>query len=318
MIPLEILKAVTGLWGIPLRTVRQDLPLSGSPERSLFRVAFEGTAGRPFVLEQIAAPQRKRKSFIHSILDQLHRDGLDQVNPFLKTSSGESTVFYGGAWWQLSNFIEGQPLSRPGYIRNGAKGKALARFLCSLSTHSKSFSHESAMTRFSIKDYILRLEKDMMEHDPDVASRFIPIIDLLRGPFLRAHDTVPMVFCHGDYHPLNIIWQDNRILSVIDWEFCGLKPELYDAANLVGCIGMEHPSGLTDDLVISFIDYMRRVSGISSRTWSLFPMFVIALRFAWLAEWLRNRDKEMIDLEEIYMNILYENREKFAATWGLK
>lgn len=98
MIPLERLKTVTQLWGIDLMTVRHDLHLHGSPERSRFRVAFEDTTGGLFVLEQIAAAHRKRKISIHSILNQLHANGLNQVNPCLRTSSGECLVFCGGDW----------------------------------------------------------------------------------------------------------------------------------------------------------------------------------------------------------------------------
>ena len=32
--------------------------------------------------------------------------------------------------------------------------------------------------------------------------------------------------------------------ALIDWEFAGARPRLYDAANCIGCAGFEHPSGL--------------------------------------------------------------------------
>jgi len=134
---------------------------------------------------------------------------------------------------------------------------------------------------------------------------------------MKEHDTLPVAFCHGDYHPLNIIWQGDAIAAVIDWEFCGIKAEIYDAANLIGCIGMEHPSGLTDKLSIAFITHMREMSSISDRSWSLFPEFVIALRCAWLAEWLRTKDGEMIDLEETYMNLLIEHIDRLRGAWEL-
>jgi homoserine kinase type II len=134
---------------------------------------------------------------------------------------------------------------------------------------------------------------------------------------MKVHDTLPVAFCHGDYHPLNIIWQDNEIEAVIDWEFCGLKPDIYDCANLIGCIGMEHPSGLVDGLALSFIHDMQRSSIISAQSWEMFAEFVLALRFAWLAEWLRKKDREMIDLEETYMNLLMDNMEILKSAWHI-
>jgi aminoglycoside phosphotransferase (APT) family kinase protein len=42
----------------------------------------------------------------------------------------------------------------------------------------------------------------------------------------------PVAFCHGDYHPMNIIWSADDIKCVIDWEFSEYKSEIYDAANI--------------------------------------------------------------------------------------
>jgi homoserine kinase type II len=317
MILLNTVETIVQQWNLCLKIIRPDIDLHGSPERSLYRVAFEDEIGEIFVLEQIACAQKERKYLISKILDQLHAEGLNQVIPYLRSSSGKSQLFYEGTGWQVSLYIRGTALDRPGYIQDAPKGEALARFLCNLARHAKSLSHDLSMPPFSLKLYILKLEKEMMQYDPDVGRRFANIFDSLRQSFMKAHDTVPMAFCHGDYHPLNIIWQGNGIEAVIDWEFCGLKPDLYDAANLVGCIGMEHPSGLNGDLVLSFINAMRKSPVISAQSWNMFGEFVIALRFAWLAEWLRNKDKKMIDLEEDYMNLLQNNMEELKKAWGI-
>ena len=46
--------------------------------------------------------------------------------------------------------------------------------------------------------------------------------------------------------------------------------------------------------------------------------FIVALRFAWLSEWLRKSDKDMIKLEQVYMLLLIENKEKLMHSWGLQ
>jgi len=43
--------------------------------------------------------------------------------------------------------------------------------------------------------------------------------------------------------------------------------------------------------------------------WQFFPEYLLALRFAWLSEWLRQKDKEMIEMEEAYMKLLVGNME---------
>ena len=268
-------------------------------------------------MEQIAPSRQERRQSISRILDHLHTDGIQQVVPYLKMPTGQSLAFCDGAWWQVSPFIAGTPLDRPRYLHDAAKGEALAHFLGDLSRHAKRLPHDRGMPFFSLKEYILKLEQDIGIHAHDVAPRFAPLFDFLRRSFMEAYDTLPVAFCHGDYHPLNIIWRGDAIAAVIDWEFCGFKADIYDAANLVGCIGMEHPSGLTDNLAAAFIGAMRESSAISAQSWNLFAEFVIALRFAWLAEWLRGKDREMIDLEEDYMNLLVENMDRLKEAWGI-
>ncbi|MFZ5563085.1 MAG: aminoglycoside phosphotransferase family protein [Thermodesulfobacteriota bacterium] len=315
MIPIETARTVARHWGLGFNVLCSDLYLQGSPERCLCRAAFEDGAGRLFVLEQIAPSQRERKHFICRVLDQLYAGGLQQIAPYLKTPAGQSPALCEGAWWLISPFIPGTPLNRPAYIQDGSKGDSLARFLCDLSRHAKTILPDPAWPTFSLKGYILRMEQDMARHDPDVGKRIVSVLDFLKNFFLDLHDSLPSAFCHGDYHPLNIIWQNDTVAAVIDWEFCGFKPDIYDAANLVGCVGMEHPSGLTGGMVLSFLDAMRRDSSISPRSWGLFAEFVLALRFAWLAEWLRKKDKEMIDLEIVYMHLLMKNMDALKSAW---
>lgn len=50
-----------------------------------------------------------------------------------------------------------------------------------------------------------------------------------RGPFLRMNDRVLL---HGDYWPGNILWRDDRLTAVIDWEDAAIGEPL---ADLAGC-----------------------------------------------------------------------------------
>jgi homoserine kinase type II len=45
--------------------------------------------------------------------------------------------------------------------------------------------------------------------------------------------------------------------------------------------------------------------------------FVVAVRFAWLSEWLRHKDSEMIELETIYMNLFVDNSGMLKSTWKI-
>ena len=160
---------------------------------------------------------------------------------------------------------------------------------------------------FSITDYIQKLILQIQTHAPHVLVGIGPVIRFIEERFMKVHDRLPVSFCHGDFHPLNVIWSHDGIHAVIDWEFLGIKPEIYDAANLIGCIGIEDPEALLGDLVRQFILGLKQSQWISSASWDVLIEFVIAIRFAWLSEWLRHEDREMIALETDYMNLLADN-----------
>ena len=110
---------------------------------------------------------------------------------------------------------------------------------------------------------------------------------------------------------------DQEIRSVIDWEFAGIKPEIYDLANMVGCLGIEHPSSLARDLVTGLIARLRAADLFSDICWGHFIEFIVALRFAWLSEWLRKDDREMIGLELAYMDLLIRNSGQLCRKWKM-
>ena len=62
-----------------------------------------------------------------------------------------------------------------------------------------------------------------------------------------------------------------------------------------------------------------RESGIwAETTWQWFPDYLLALRFAWMREWVVREEQDMINLELDFMYILLDNREALLAAWGLR
>ena len=60
---------------------------------------------------------------------------------------------------------------------------------------------------------------------------------------------------------------------------------------------------------------MKEKIGRSGTGWQFFPDYVLALRFAWLSEWLRKKDDEMIDLEHAYMKIPVDHMAEIRVTF---
>ncbi len=312
---LPLLNEILTNWGVDFRKIRFDLPLSGSPERSLRRFVIEDKDGNMFVLEEIGQRQASRRKETASVLQQLRAGGLNNIQTYLPTRSGDYLLSQPSRIYQLSPYVQGTSLNRPGYIFDGWRGKAMADFLVDL---KKAASRDLRLTSnkpFSILQFITDLQRAMQLQNPDTLRQTQPIVNFLNDDFNDVHDSVPVMFCHGDFHPLNVIWSPDGIETVIDWEFSGSKPEFYDAANLIGCIGMENPEGLTGPLIANFIEVLDDSRYLSPPSRNYLAEAVLALRFAWLSVWLRNQDHEMIDLEVFYLKLLMKNMPALKSAW---
>ena len=318
MITQELLKTVVRAWAIELSRLRPDIPIAGSPERCAFRIVIEDVEGRLYILERLTADSLSHKRLIAGTMAQLRQRGLVAVHPYCPRQDGDTIARLPQGDWQIGPFIEGVELIRPDYAGESWRGRALADFLITLKAHSGDLPEFADPPPFSLAVYVGDLIDRLRRHDPDVLARVNDVWAYLRGEWTTRHDDLPISFCHGDFHPLNIIWKGERgIAAVIDWEFLGMKREPYDAANLIGCVGMEHPKHLTGPLVTEFIRRLRQAGALSPESWDCLYDFVLAQRFAWLSEWLHKSDDEMVDLECVYIRLLHEEGGRLRKAWDL-
>lgn len=56
---------------------------------------------------------------------------------------------------------------------------------------------------------------------------------------------------------------------------------------------------------------------LSVAGWQTLPDLTLAIRFAWLSEWLRKSDTEMVSLELTYIYLLMDNHKKLKTLWGI-
>jgi len=168
---------------------------------------------------------------------------------------------------------------------------------------------------FQLQRFLIDLFRKLERFEADLYLRLKPERVFLERHFFAAAESMPIGFCHGDFHPMNILWGEHLINAVIDWEFCGYKSEIYDMALMIGCAGMEEPSSLTLDMVCEFLRRLRSSGRFSYYHWEVLFPFVLAVRWAWLSEWLCGGDREMIELETIYMRMLLENRSRLTEAW---
>jgi len=311
------LNEISRFWNLGPVRLRPDIEMAGSPERSLFRTVLETEDSRLWVLEQIAPALQNHKLQIIRTLAYLENQGLTGIQTFHAGDGGNYFLKTGDTLWQLVPFVEGCPLKRPEYVSDRWRGHVLARFLLDFRQKAENIPGFDRSRSFSIKAYISDFMNRLDRHHPEHRERIMPVLDFLETDFMNVHDSLPVAFCHGDIHPLNVIWGEKRLRAVIDWEFLGYKPGIYDLANLIGCIGMEDPDGLLDEMEEELLGTLLQAGYLSAPERRYLPEFVIAIRFAWLAEWLRKKDDEMIELETVYMNLLLKHRDTLRQHWNL-
>jgi homoserine kinase type II len=317
---MQNLRGVAAQFGLEFDRLRPDLAVAGSPERTLFRAVLQDARGYLFLLERIAAEDVPRKRAIAATLDDLFRAGVAGVQPYLVGAGGERVIAYDQDFWQIAPYLRGLDVPRPGWIHEDWRGELLADFMITLRACSGRIPRQRHGV-FSIAAFVRDLAgriagRDRQQRHPALLPRLAPALELL-DEFALVHNSLPLAFCHGDLHPLNVIWGLRGIKAVIDWEFCGHKVELYDVANLIGCAGIENPEGLRGKLALALIKRLREAGIMAEYSWVHLHELVIALRFAWLSEWLRSDDEEMVELETELIGVLVRERAMLRGIWAL-
>ncbi len=293
----EEIAALLARWDLPLTSLEENRFIQGSPERSLYRTSLL-SGERRLILEQIT-PERAEKNENTALRLEHMKEGGLPVLPFLRGKDGRASQEEGGHYWRLLPFARGISLNRSAYPGDEWRGKALGQFLCRLYSLEKPDPDEQT---FSLTGFINGLIEKISLHHTDLLMPLNPILHRLEERIFPLYDQIPAVFGHGDPHPLNVIWGEEEIKAVIDWEFSGTKPILYDAALIMGCVGSEAPEAFDSPFNRAFY---REIASVIPPEWlALLPDFILAQRFAWLNEWLRHEDEAMVSQELRYMEML--------------
>lgn len=314
---LENLAGIFGRWGYDLKCMHPELAIAGSLERAMKREILEATTGELFVLEQLPLARRETRLIQAEILHYLAQRGVTGIHPWLAEYSGGFGTVQDGYFWQLRHWIQGNELPRDSYANDAWRGSVSAEFLVELQkAASRPDMPGTGGYTFTLMHYISHLMEHFKRQLPPLVKDVTPMIaelqnyheyeDNLAG---RGH------FCHGDFHPGNIVWGRKCINGVIDWEFQGQKTAGYDMANILGCLGMDAPENLTGPFAMTFIKTLRDAKFLTDEELHFLPDQIAALRFGWLREWVARKDKPMITQELDFIWLVLDNRELLRSKW---
>ncbi|MBF0485217.1 MAG: aminoglycoside phosphotransferase family protein [Candidatus Omnitrophica bacterium] len=314
---LDQIRNVLRFWDIEAKCLRPEIFIAGSPERTDYRVVVETVKGALLVVEKVSPRLLEHKQRIAQALQFLKAQKLSPITPYLDSSQGLFLVKAEDFFWQVVPFVVGVELNRPEYIFDDWRGIVAGEFLTALHFASQGIPFFKSTDSFSLPAYIDELMGVIRKRRRDVVSQIDAIYSYVQKYLYPVYIDLPTGFCHGDYHPVNIIWQDKAMAAVIDWEFLGYKPELYDAANMLSCLGIEDPEGLKNGAAVHFVHTLKGAGVYSDISFQHLLDLVIAVRFAWLSEWLRKKDNDMIEMEFDYFHILSSSRKEIETAWGI-
>ncbi len=301
------------LWGLQPGRVREDIVLPGSPERCDCRAAVEDADGRVWMLEHLRPGQFDQRERIGRTLAALERIGLP-VPAYLPGPDGRFAVEISDGHWQLSPFVPGDPLPQPEFIDHAERGQSLGLFVAALHQAGSRIREFDREPPFLLEEYVNGLMGTMALRQPRIHAALLPVLPVLAPLFEAWHD-LPARLCQGDFHPLNIIWRDRQVAAVIDWEFAGLRPGLFDVANCLGCVGIEDPRALVNGLAPALLTTLKEHGCLDPVGFALLPELILGLRFAWMSEWLRKEDTAMVDLELRYLRLLANSLDTLLPAW---
>ncbi|XPV76187.1 MAG: phosphotransferase [Desulfovibrio sp.] len=307
-------KKIFEAFGLILKQKKQ-LIAPTSPDRCAARFCGEDMNGDIWVAEKLFESQEIRRESIGFLLHELNNEGFMEAcafRPVINAPANDSLQYCAsvdGSLWQLMPYVSGIDLPRPEYLGDEILGKSAGLLLVKFRNAAKRVEAANneiimqANSRLDLEEYCHTLAENAASRNAKTYRHIKPVLEHLQ-PFFCALPSLPTHLCHGDVHPMNVIWGEDKTKALIDWEFVGIRPELYDAANCIGCAGFENPAAFSGGFVPAMMGVLRKHDFATSESWRWFLHLIITIRFAWLAEWLRKGDKDMHSMELDYLDIL--------------
>lgn len=123
----------------------------------------------------------------------------------------------------LLSYLNARGFPAPKALGIDEKGREILSFI------------EGTPTTWPFPDFFRRTEAvehvgQMLRHYHDVVADFIPPANAVWQECEQADPRPGELVCHCDFGPYNLIWRDERIVGVIDWEWARPAPPIRDVA----------------------------------------------------------------------------------------
>lgn len=278
------LQAILAHWDIPPATSIASL----HEKNPVFKIT---TSGPTFILKDIShAPNLARLEFTRDVLTHVARTGLCVPIPLLSRSA-QLAVAAEGQYYLLSEFIEAGEYPKPEQMGElfFATGQAIATLHQALATYPDAAVSQKTW-RQALAEQVAEWISVLGAGLPAAESTVVQRVGQKRGVAIAAGlRGLPEQLIHRDCHPGNILVQETRVVSFIDWEDLCIGPRLFDLAYYA----VHHLKWVTDDDVATqrwltnlphLLTSYRSVQSLSPAEMAAFPYTMLAYHLL-LAHW---------------------------------
>jgi homoserine kinase type II len=199
----------------------------------------------------------------HALMKWL-REGGFPAPAIVPTAGGETLLILNGELYEIQGYIEGEPYDRNRPTHLEAAAITLGRY----HARAKGFAPQALCTRGELyspakASAALRLvttrlhEKGQLDEVAGLAAA----IEQLRS---RAHDlaarfarhgTLPRLVIHGDYYAGNLLFRDDQIVGVVDYDNATWQPRVVEVAEALIYFASPRPAQLKHLVYPGFLEW---------------------------------------------------------------
>lgn len=147
----------------------------------------------------------------------------------IKTKNNKYYSEYENKYYILYPFLEGENFEDH-YSKNSRReAKLLGETIGDLHSVLKKIKYEECKTFNLVKD-VTNWSKDIIEKNKDLFDyNFVmEIIKSFQEEFIPIYDLLPKHIIHRDIHPANILFKDNRLSGIVDFELTVKGVRIFD------------------------------------------------------------------------------------------
>jgi homoserine kinase type II len=212
-------------------------------------------------------PERAKDTRIilgqHDLIKWLREAGFP-APAIVPTAGGETLLILNGELYEIQDYIEGDPYDHNRSAHLEAAAITLGRYHASvqgfapraLCAWGELYSPANASAPLRLVSTHLH-EACQLDEAPGLLSVIEQLrsrADGLAARFAR-HGTLPRLVIHGDYHAGNLLFRDDQIVGVVDYDSANWQPRVVEVAEALIYFASPRPGQLKHLVYPGFLEW---------------------------------------------------------------